>query len=145
MPRRRPRRKRQSKGKQPPLWKQLGFRSSLEHSVAINLEERGHTYDFEPEKIEYSYTETKKYIPDFAVDDLPFRLEVKGWLTPEDRKKMLRVRDSNPDIDIRFVFDKAQNKIRKGSKTTYASWCDKHGFKWCEKVVPDEWLNEKEK
>lgn len=145
MPRqRRPRRKRQNKGKLPPIWKQEGFRSSLEHSVAIDLEERGHSYAFEPEKITYSYTETKTYTPDFTVNDLPFRLEVKGWLTPEDRKKMLRVKESNPELDIRFVFDKADNKIRKGSKTTYGAWCKKHDFKYCEKQVPDEWLNEKE-
>ena len=37
----------------------------------------------------------------------------------------------------------ANNKLRKGSPTSYAKWCDKNGFMWVDKVVPEEWLKEK--
>lgn len=26
---------------------------------------------------------------------------------------------------------------------SYAQWCDKNGFKWAEKTIPEEWLKEK--
>ena len=31
-------------------------------------------------------------------------------------------------------------KIRKGSKTTYADFCEKHGIVWAEKEIPTDWL-----
>ena len=86
--------------------------------------------------------ETRKYTPDFKLAGTSFYLEYKGWFKPADRKKAIMVRDSNPAVEIRFVFMNANNKIRRGSKTTYADWCDKNGFKWAEMYVPDHWLNE---
>jgi len=38
------------------------------------------------------------------------------------------------------VFQKANNKIRKGSKTTYGKWADDNGFKWADNTIPKEWL-----
>ena len=35
-----------------------------------------------------------------------------------------------------------KNKIYKGSKTTYGAWADRHGFKWAEGSIPEEWYNE---
>ena len=34
----------------------------------------------------------------------------------------------------------AKTKIRKGSKTTYGDFCDKHGIIWAEKDLPKSWL-----
>jgi len=42
-------------------------------------------------------------------------------------------------LDIRFVFLRASNKIYKGSKTTYAAWCERHGFEWAEGSIPTDW------
>jgi hypothetical protein len=68
-------------------------------------------------------------------------LEVKGRLTVEDRRKMLAVKKSNPELDIRFVFQAPYNKINKGSKTTYAKWAEKYGFLWCSySTIPLTWL-----
>ena len=53
---------------------------------------------------------------------------------------MLLVKKQCPDYDIRFVFANCKNKIYKGSSTTYADWCKRHGFDWAEKAVPKEWL-----
>jgi hypothetical protein len=63
----------------------------------------------------------------------------------EDRKKHLLVKEQNPNLDIRFLFQNSKNKINKGSKTTYADWAIKNGFKFADKIVPDEWINEKKK
>jgi hypothetical protein len=48
--------------------------------------------------------------------------------------------EQNPDIDIRFLFVNANNKLNKSSKTTYGAWCDKHKILWAEKRIPNEWL-----
>ena len=48
-------------------------------------------------------------------------------------KKHLLVREQNPDIDIRFLFVNANNKLNKSSKTTYGAWCDKNKILWAEK------------
>ena len=58
----------------------------------------------------------------------------------EDRKKHLLIKKQHPDLDIRIVFQSAKGKIRKGSKTTYADFCDKHGIVWAEKEIPKSWL-----
>ena len=136
------RRKRTRRNKPVPAWKELGFRSGFEHEAALNFDRRGVKYAYEPHAIEYTVNEVKKYTPDFKLEGTNFYLEFKGWFKPADRKKALLVRYSNPDIEIRFVFQNADNKIRKGSKTTYGDWCDKNGFKWANRVVPDRWLNQ---
>ena len=54
---------------------------------------------------------------------------------------MKAVKKSNPDLDIRFVFQAPYNKIYKGSKTTYAKWAERHDFKWCSyQSIPIDWL-----
>lgn len=61
---------------------------------------------------------------------------------PGDRQKMLWIKEQHPHLDIRFVFTRSASPIYKGSKTTYAAWCQKHGFLFADKVVPGEWLRE---
>ena len=82
------------------------------------------------------------YTPDIILPN-GIILEVKGRLVKADRDKHLLIKEQHPNLDIRFVFQCANNKIRKGSKTTYAQWCEKNDIKWCEKIVPDSWLKEK--
>ena len=43
---------------------------------------------------------------------------------------MLAVKEQNPELDIRFVFQR-NNTLSKNSKTTYGAWCEKHGFPYC--------------
>jgi hypothetical protein len=52
------------------------------------------------------------------------------------------VKKQHPELDIRFVFTSSKNKISKASKTSYADWCDKNGYKYADKFIPDEWFNE---
>ena len=121
------------------------YRSKSEERVAEHLKLMGVPYEFEPldKKVSYRIERTATYLPDFVLTDSGIILEVKGYFTSADRTKYLRVKQSNPGIDLRFVFDRASTKITKNSKTTYADWAEKHGFKWCEKVIPHNWLRKK--
>ena len=49
----------------------------------------------------------------------------------------------HPELDIRMVFQSSKTKIRKGSKTTYAMYCDKYDIPWAEKTIPESWFKEK--
>lgn len=99
---------------------------------------------YEKLTIEYEVHETRRYTPDWQLPN-GIVIESKGRFLPTDRKKHLKVKVQHPHLDIRFVFQRSKNPITKGSKTTYADWCDKHGFKWADKDVPDSWINESPK
>jgi 3-deoxy-D-manno-octulosonic acid (KDO) 8-phosphate synthase len=114
------------------------YRSRFEASVASFLTERGATFSYESLRLDY--VRKCKYTPDFVLPNGVI-IEVKGRWLGSDRTKHLRVRETNPDVDIRFCFQNAYNKLNKNSTTSYADWCDKHGFLWCHKIIPEEWLN----
>ena len=123
--------------------RQKGYRSGLEESVDAILKQTGIDGQYEQHKVSYtiplSYHE---YTPDFRLPNGIF-IETKGRFVIEDRKKHLLIKQQHPEIDIRFVFQNSKNKIRKGSPTTYGDWCKKHGFLYADKVIPQEWLNER--
>ena len=98
---------------------------------------------YETTVIDYIKPETSHtYTIDFRLRN-GILIETKGRWVLEDRKKHLLIKKQHPELDIRFVFQSAKTKIRKGSKTTYADYCDKHGILWAEKEIPKNWLNEK--
>lgn len=102
-----------------------------------------HVKELHYEASSLPYVLPKKYIPDFEVitkSGRKFYIEVKGYLRPEDRTKMIAVKHLNPDADIRLLFAK-NNKINKNSKTTYMDWARKHGFMAACGKIPSEWLN----
>lgn len=119
------------------------YRSKSEERVAGHLKDLGVAFQYEPKdgKVTYKVERTASYLPDFVIPG-DIILEVKGYLSPSDRAKYIRIKESNPDIDLRFVFDRASNKLNKTSKTTYAQWATKHGFEWCEKIIPPTWIIE---
>lgn len=120
--------------------KRRKFRSTLEASVIADLKEAQALFQYEPYKISYR-PKMSTYLPDIILEN-GIIVEVKGWFQSADRTKHLLIKQQHPHLDIRFVFERAHQKITKGSKTTYAMWCDKNGFKWAEKVVPASWLTE---
>lgn len=69
-------------------------------------------------------------------------VETKGLFEAKDRKKHLYVRESNPGLDLRFVFQRSASRLYKGSPSTYADWCAKHGFLYADKHIPVCWLTE---
>jgi len=116
----------------------MAFRSGLEEKVADLLTNPGVKYEYESTKVPYVLQ--CNYTPDFLLPNGIY-LETKGQLTEEDRRKMKAVKAAHPDLDIRFVFQSPHNKIYKGSKTTYAKWCEKHGFQYCSfQSIPISWL-----
>ena len=120
-----------------------GYRSGLEEDIDNSLKNVGVDGQYEQHKIKYIEPATeRKYTPDFRLPSGVF-VETKGRFVAADRKKHLLIKDQYPNIDIRFVFQNANNKLSKKSKTTYADWCNKHGFVFAEKQIPKEWLSHK--
>ncbi len=116
------------------------YRSGLEDNVIKDLEFRKVNFKYEKRVILYFKPSTKhKYTPDIELDN-GVLIEIKGFFKREDRKKHLLVKEQQPKLDIRFIFGNSKNKIYKGSKTSYADWCIKHGFKFADKVIPKEWI-----
>lgn len=98
--------------------------------------------EYETDKIAYVVPASKhRYTPDFKLSENCY-IEVKGRLLASERKKHLLIQEQHPEITIHFFFDKSQNKLYKGSPTTYADWCDKNNFKWTDirRGLPPEWL-----
>ena len=116
----------------------MGFRSQLEEKVADLLVELGVSYDYEDHKL--AYTIQHLYTPDFVLPNGVI-LECKGYWDPADRRKIRQVKEDNPDIDLRMVFQNPYNKISKRSKTTYAQWCKRYGILWwAYHAIPVDWL-----
>tara|TARA_R100000781_G_C4032732_1_gene111172 strand:+ start:164 stop:586 length:423 start_codon:yes stop_codon:yes gene_type:complete len=114
------------------------FRSGLEKQIADLLTELGISYEYESTKV--SYTIPHNYIPDFVLPNHVV-LEAKGYWDAADRRKMKAVKEQNPDLDIRMVFQSPYNKISKKSKTTYAQWCERHNIPWTTwQEIPMDWL-----
>lgn len=119
-----------------------GYRSGLEGKVAKRLEELGIEAEYEAYEIPYTVPKSShKYSPDFVLPN-GIIIETKGRFVLADRKKHLLLKDQRPDLDIRFVFSRSAQPINKGSKTTYADWCNKHGFLYADKLIPEEWIQE---
>ena len=117
-----------------------GYRSGFEHKVSDRLSEAKVPYGYEDTVISYIKPETKHtYTIDFTLPN-GILVETKGRWVLEDRKKHLLIKQQHPELDIRMVFQSARTKIRKGSKTSYGDFCDKHGILWAEKNIPDSWL-----
>ena len=120
-----------------------GYRSGFEHKVSEQLSEQKIKFGYENTVIDYIKPETHhKYTIDFTLPN-GILIETKGRWVIEDRKKHLLIKKQHPELDIRFIFQSSKTKIRKGSKTTYGDYCDKHGILWAEKEIPKSWLNEK--
>lgn len=98
--------------------------------------------------VPYAYEDTKvhytlecDYNPDFHLLKSNIFIETKGLLSPEDRRKHLTLQKQQPELDVRFVFMMAEKRI-PGMKSTHAAWASKHGFKWADGKIPQEWLDE---
>lgn len=119
-----------------------GYRSGLEELVSESLKAQGVAFNYEGFPIYYIKPERpSRYTPDFPLPN-GIVVETKGRFVTADRQKHLLVQKQHPDIDIRFVFSRSKTRISKTSKTTYAMWCEKHGFKYADRNIPASWLAE---
>jgi hypothetical protein len=126
-----------------PILLETEYRSRLERKVATQLESEGVQFGYETLKLAFLVpARTARYTPDFECGTII--LEAKGYFRKtSDRQRLVQMKESNPDRDVRLVFQDASKPIYKGSKTTYAKWASDHGFKWSDKgTVPAEWIKE---
>ena len=124
--------------------RKYGYRSGLEDRISEQLKAKSVLFKYEEFKIKYEVNEVRTYTPDFELPN-GIIIESKGRFVAADRKKHLLVKNQHPELDIRFVFSNSKNKINKGSKTTYAMWCEKNGFLYADKLIPEEWIKDGEK
>lgn len=123
-----------------------GWRSGLEETLAADLRSKGIDYQYEENVLKYEVpSRMARYTPDFYIKTKSGKtiiVESKGQFKVANRQSMILVKNQHPDIDLRFVFSNSKQRISKTSKTTYAMWCEKHGFLYSDRTVPEEWLNE---
>ena len=122
----------------------ISFRSGLEELVAQQLNELGVNYQYEELKINYiKPIEYSTYTPDFVLPN-GIIIETKGQFVTADRKKHKLIKEQfGNKYDIRFVFSNPNQTIGKKSKTTYADWCNRFGFKYAQEKIPKEWITER--
>ena len=113
--------------------------------VISDLEKREVSFEYEPHVIQYSVE--RKYIPDILVNGI--YVEAKGYFRQDAQRKMKAVKAQHSDLDIRFLFQRANypikgaKKRKDGSKMTCSEWADRNGFLWAEgEQIPEEWINE---
>jgi len=114
-------------------------RSSLERRLDIEIEEGGFEALYEPVRIPYSLA--CHYVPDYVLPN-GIVIEAKGYFTSTDRRKMRVVKEQYPNLEIRFVFGRAANRLNKRSHTSYARWADTKGFLWANRSIPRDWYGE---
>ena len=123
------------------------FKSKFEQLIYNTIKQKGYEVQYEPDKFNYTIpASTHNYNPDFKIRDGVY-IETKGIFSYEDRKKMLLVKEQHPDTKFYICFQNANNAIRKGSKVTYAAWCEKYGFEYCHAPggLPTEWFSIRKK
>lgn len=105
------------------------FKSHFELEVAERLGDE----NYEISELEYEEPAVKhKYVPDFttvAQDGHNIFWELKGRLrTLAEGKKYILVRDSNPEIDLRFIIMDKKTLMPRSKKTTLYEWLKKNNF-----------------
>ncbi len=113
------------------------YRSGLEQLVASLMQQKGLHHMHEATTLKYVKPASQhRYVVDFdlkgiSATTVTIYLETKGRLTTADRKKMNLVTEQHPDKTIIMLFSKPENKINKGSKTSYSAWAYANGIRWC--------------
>lgn len=121
------------------------YRSGLEDKLAKQLESKGIAVMYEEWSIPYVVPASNhRYTPDIIMPN-GIIIEAKGLWESDDRKKHLLIKEQFPELDIRFVFSSSRTKLYKGSPTSYAEFCEKHGIKFADKLIPIDWLKEPKK
>jgi len=116
-----------------------GYRSKFEYDFAKKLKKYKLKATYEPDKIKYVQPEiSRTYCPDWKIKHNVY-IETKGIFSSSDRKKMLLMRISNPNIKVYMLFMSARNTLNKRSKTTYGMWCDKNGIEWADIKNVKKW------
>ncbi len=119
-----------------------GWRSGLEEALGAQLKALGVSFEFEEFVIPFTQpVKPRKYTPDFLLTN-GIVIESKGRFLTSDRQKHILLKAQYPELDLRFVFSNANQRISKQSKTTYAKWCEAKGFPYAHRVIPEAWTRE---
>lgn len=130
------------------------YRNSFEQKLGDQLDAADISFEYEGQRLPVLIPAREaKYIPDFIPTGTGIIIEGKGAFgggrvnynatSAAARQKMILFKEQHPEWDLRFVFSNSKAKIYTGSKTTYAQWCDDHGFLWSDKgVIPPAWIKE---
>lgn len=105
------------------------FKSHFELEVSEKLGDE----NYEISELNYEIPATQHiYKVDFtltAQDGHKIYIECKGKpRSLEEMKKYIYVRDSNPEIDLRFVIMDKKTLMPRSKKTTVYNWLVKNGF-----------------
>lgn len=120
------------------------MRSKFEARLARKL--KGCWY--EPEEFIMPYMYEAHYLPDFVPKtEGNILIEAKGrFRSRAEVRKYIAVRDSNPDIELVFVFMEPKTpmpgarKRKDGTRFSMAEWADRNNFRWfTEKNLPTRW------
>lgn len=119
------------------------MRSLLEKTIEKFLKKK--KLKFEYERLRIPYKIEKEYVTDFVLqkfDGTPMIIEVKGWFKPSDRTKMKLVKQQNPHLDIRFIFQQ-DNYLTKKKGKRYSDWAKSNNFPYyVGEDLPKEWIKE---
>jgi hypothetical protein len=108
---------------------QTPYRSRFQEAIAAELTARGVAFTAGTHVIEYTRPQRlAKYTPSFFLTDSGIILQAKGRFVTADRQKHILIKMQQPDLDIRFIFYDARQRISAKSDTTYADWCVRYGF-----------------
>jgi hypothetical protein len=125
-----------------PLAIAAGYRSGLEVQIADDLEAKKVAFKYEEDTFTYTKPERiSRYTPDFVLPN-GIIIESKGEFKTADRQKHILIKQQHPNVDLRILFQNANSKLYKHSKTTYGAFATKHGLVWAHKRIPDEWIDE---
>jgi len=117
------------------------YRSAFEKKLMEELKHQGIKAQYEPFFMRYYPTQPKRYTPDIVLPN-GIIIEAKGYFLPQDRTKHKNIKAAYPDLDVRLVFQRSSNKLSPNSQTTYADWCQREGFLYANRSIPQDWLNE---
>lgn len=147
--------------RKPCLKVEPEYKSRLEKKVGDQLKLAGVATEYEGLELKFLVpARTAKYTTDFPCAEAidadctggkgctcagAVLLETKGYFYDgaRDRQRLVQVKESHPNLDLRIVFQNANKPIYKRSKTTYAKWAADHGIPWADGgVVPRKWIEE---
>lgn len=109
------------------------LRNDFEKKISRQLKKRKKiTFTYEGERLDYIIH--GRYLPDFVIELSAgkYYLELKGYLRPEDKRKLAAVKKQHAEKDLRILFYRYNSKDIK--------WAEKLGFKYAISKIPKEWL-----
>lgn len=103
--------------------------------------EAGIQFQYEPAHKRMPYHLEHVYHPDFLLPH-GVLVEAKGFMDAVERRKLLRVKQEHPALDLRLLFQRADTRITRALRSmTYAQWAERHGFPWAQgPEIPKSWL-----